>query len=52
MWCTHARTNRRGGVFLDVVVALALILLGAFALDLAGVTLSSILQGAANFFGW
>ncbi|MGI0071887.1 MAG: hypothetical protein ACRECT_07505 [Thermoplasmata archaeon] len=41
----------RGGVVLDLVVATALVLLGAFVLDLAGITLLEILQGAKHFFG-
>jgi hypothetical protein len=33
------------------VLVIALVLLGAFALDLLGVTFSDILNGAAHFFG-
>ena len=42
---------RRAGVLLDAFVIAALLLLGAFALDQAGVTLYQILHGAENFFG-
>ena len=45
------RINRRGGVLLDLVLATALVLIGAFALDLLGITFLEILQGAAHFFG-
>lgn len=43
--------GRRAGVVLDVFLVAALLLLGAFALDAAGITLSQILHGAENFFG-
>jgi hypothetical protein len=46
------RRSTRGGVLLDAVLAVSLIILGAFLLDLVGVTLSSLLQGAGQFFGW
>ena len=45
------RANRRGGVVLDVVLAAAVILLGAFALHALGITFAEILHGAARFFG-
>jgi hypothetical protein len=38
-------------VLLDLVVATALVLLGAFALDRLGIHLGEILVGARHFFG-
>jgi hypothetical protein len=43
--------NRRGGVLLDLVLAAALILLGAFALEALGISFLEILEGAEHFFG-
>jgi hypothetical protein len=51
MWLRKRAMNRRGGVLLDLVLVVALVLLGAFAFDLLGVTFSDILNGAAHFFG-
>lgn len=45
------RMNRRGGVLLDLMVGLALLLLGAFVLDSLGITFREILRGALRFFG-
>jgi hypothetical protein len=45
------RTNRRGGVLLDAVLAIALVVLGAFALNAVGISLGDLLHGAAQFFG-
>jgi hypothetical protein len=45
------RQNRSGGVLLDLVIATALVLLGAFALNRLGIHLSEILVGARHFFG-
>jgi hypothetical protein len=45
------RFNQRGGVVLDIVLAVGLILLGAFVLYSLGITLGEILSGAAHFFG-
>jgi hypothetical protein len=39
----------RGGVVLDVVVALGLIVLSGFALDRLGITLPQILSGFRHF---
>ena len=38
-------------MLLDLVVATALVLLGAFALDRLGIHLGEILVGARHFFG-
>jgi hypothetical protein len=38
-------------VLLDLVLATALLLLGAFALDRLGVSFTEILVGARHFFG-
>ena len=40
----------RGGALLDGIVALSLVLLGAFALDRLGLTFGEILAGARQFF--
>ncbi len=45
------RMNRRGGVLLDLVLAVGLILLVAFALFTLGITFGEILSGARHFFG-
>jgi hypothetical protein len=45
------RQNANGGILLDLVLAVALILLGTFVLSLLGVTFGEILQGARQFFG-
>jgi hypothetical protein len=43
--------SRRGGVLLDAVIAMGLILFMAYALDRIGISFAEILQGAAHFFG-
>lgn len=45
------KLDRRGGVALDLIVGLALILLGAFALNRLGISFHAILHGASRFFG-
>jgi len=50
------RTSRfsrqiRGGVLLDAVVVLALILVGAFALESVGISFHELVRGAESFFG-
>lgn len=45
------RMGERAGVLLDLTVAVALILLGAFLLALVGISFSEILHGAERFFG-
>jgi hypothetical protein len=42
----------RGGVLLDAVVSLGLVLLGAYALAHFGLTFSEIVAGARRFFGY
>jgi hypothetical protein len=42
--------SQRGGVLLDGVLGLSLILLGAFALDRLGLHFGEILNGARQFF--
>jgi len=46
MW----RRNRRGGVLLDIVVAVGLIVLAAFVLSRLGIGFHEILGGARRFF--
>jgi hypothetical protein len=43
--------SRRGGVLLDLVLAVGLVLVGAFLLSELGITFHSILHGAERFFG-
>jgi Sec-independent protein translocase protein TatA len=50
MGLRHLRSSRRGGVLLDAVLAVALLLLGAFALDRMGVHFGEIVRGARQFF--
>jgi hypothetical protein len=45
------RMGVRGGVLLDLVIAAAVVLLGAFLLDLMGYSFLEVLQGAEHFFG-
>lgn len=47
----NLRTNRRGGVLLDLVLSFGLILLMAYALDSLGISFHEILHGALRFFG-
>jgi hypothetical protein len=51
MWRSKRMLNRRGGVLLDFVLVVALVLLGAFALDMLGISFHEILSGALHFFG-
>ncbi len=46
----RARSSR-GGVLLDAVLALGLILLAAFALERVGISFGEILHSAFHFFG-
>jgi hypothetical protein len=43
--------SSRGGVLLDGVLALGVVLVGAFAFAHFGLTFSEILRGAGEFFG-
>jgi hypothetical protein len=57
MWPTNhrlrsRRMGERAGVLLDLVLVVGLVLLGAFVLDLVGVSFANILQGAEHFFGF
>jgi hypothetical protein len=45
------RSNDSGGILLDLVLAVGLILLAAFVLAMFGVTFSEVVQGAKQFFG-
>jgi hypothetical protein len=45
------RLGQRGGVLLDTVLALALILIGAFALESIGISFGQLVHGAERFFG-
>jgi hypothetical protein len=45
------RLDRRGGVILDLVLALGLVLLGAYGLETIGISFHEILHGALRFFG-
>lgn len=45
------RRDVRGGVVLDLVLATALVLVGAFLLASMGVTFHAIVHGAEHFFG-
>jgi hypothetical protein len=47
----RGRLGRRGGVLLDAVVSIGLIILGAYALESFGITFGQILHGALHFFG-
>lgn len=49
-WILH-RLNSRGGVLLDLIVGLALVVLGAFVLASFGLNATEILRGARHFFG-
>jgi hypothetical protein len=42
--------SRRGGVLLDAVMVIGLLLLGAFALSHLGITFSEVVRGARQFF--
>jgi hypothetical protein len=47
----HLRRDSRGGVVLDLVIATALVLLGAFALSRLGISFAQVWIGARHFFG-
>lgn len=51
MWLRPRKMGQRAGVILDLVLVVILVLVGAFVLDLLGITFGQILQGAAHFFG-
>jgi hypothetical protein len=51
MRLARRRMNQRGGVLLDLVLAAAVILGGAFALGHLGLTFHGLLHGAERFFG-
>jgi hydrogenase maturation factor len=44
------RARQRGGVLLDLVLALAFVLVGAFVLAHVGISFSEIVTGARRFF--
>lgn len=44
--------HRRGGVLLDAILALGLVLVGAWLLQSAGISFHELLHGAARFFGY
>jgi hypothetical protein len=46
----NLRSNLRGGVVLDLVIAAGLILVGAFALHQFGYSFHQLLHGARQFF--
>ncbi len=52
MRSTTLGRHRRGGVLLDAVLVLGLILVGAWMLQSAGISFHEILHGAARFFGY
>jgi hypothetical protein len=43
--------NRQGGVILDSVLSLGIVLVGAFCLESLGISFSELLHGALRFFG-
>ena len=45
------RTGRHGGVVLDLILAVAFVLLGAFVLDRLGISFADLLRRAGQFFG-
>ena len=45
------RLDQRGGILLDAVVSLGLILLAAFALESLGISFHEITHAALRFFG-
>ncbi len=51
MLVSRWRGNRRGGVLLDLILGLSIVLLGAFALESLGIGFHEILHGAERFFG-
>jgi len=44
--------NHRGGVLLDAVVVLGLVLIGAWMLQSVGLSFGELVHGAARFFGY
>jgi hypothetical protein len=44
--------HRRGGVLLDAVLVLGIVLIGAWMLQTAGISFHEIVHGAARFFGY
>ena len=51
MWLKKSALGRRGGVVLDSVLVILLVLLAASALDFLGITFAELLRGAVHFFG-
>ena len=47
----RSRLNARGGLLLDGVLCIALVLVGAFVLSSVGITLHQLVHGALRFFG-
>jgi len=45
------RLGQRGGVLLDLVLAFAFVIVGAYALESIGITFGQLLHGALRFFG-
>jgi len=45
------RWGQRGGVVLDLILATAFLLVGAFALNSLGISFTSLVTGARHFFG-
>ncbi|MGD0249387.1 MAG: hypothetical protein ABSB97_00615 [Thermoplasmata archaeon] len=45
------RLGQRGGVVLDLVLTLAVVIIGAFALESVGLSFGVLLHGALRFFG-
>jgi hypothetical protein len=43
--------SSRGGLLLDAILGLAVILIGAYALDRLGITFGDLLNGVRQFFG-
>jgi hypothetical protein len=46
------RLGQRGGVFLDAVLVLAVVIIGAFALESVGLSFGQLVHGAERFFGY
>jgi hypothetical protein len=48
----HVRMrSTRGGVLLDLVIAVGLVLLAAFAFSRLGISFHELIEGARHFFG-
>lgn len=45
------RLGRRGGIFLDAVLVLVLVILGAYLLGSIGINFGELFHGALRFFG-